>query len=115
MHTDQSQISGALIYPAAGILVMAIEAVKQLVDENQSVTGYRIKEVEFKAPIPISSSGKDMETQFSLRSANLPSSQEESWSDFRLCSLLDGGWIENCCGSIKVEYSQSSDEDDILP
>ena len=85
---------------------MAVEAANQMSDEKRKASGYRIKEVEFKAPIPISLSGEGTETQFSLRSAELASSHDESWSEFRLCSLLDGGWIENCCGSIKVEYSE---------
>ena len=105
-YTNQSQISGAVIYPGAGMLVMAIEAANQMADDKRNASGYRIKEVEFKAPIPISLSGEGTETQFSLRSAKVASSHDESWLVFRLCSLLDGGWIENCCGSIKVEYSQ---------
>ena len=90
------------------MLVMAIEAIKQRTGEIPGIVGYRVKEVDFKAPIPIPLSDEGIETQFTLRSEKLASAQDRSWSEFRLYSLLNGGWVENCSGSIRGEYEETS-------
>ena len=87
---------------------MAIEAIKQRIGEIPSIVGYLVKEVDFKAPIPMPLSDEGIETQFALRSEKPASSQDKSWSEFRLYSLLNGGWVENCSGSIRVEYEETS-------
>lgn len=46
-------VDGTIVFPAAGMIVMAIEAVKQTVQTQQTISGYLIKEATFAAPISI--------------------------------------------------------------
>lgn len=51
-----------MIYPAAAMLVMALEAMKQMVDDSQTIVGYIIKDVTFDKPLTVASDGKATET-----------------------------------------------------
>ncbi|KAH8200137.1 hypothetical protein TruAng_005708 [Truncatella angustata] len=44
-------VDGAILFPAAGTLAMALEAVKQTVQAPQVISGYLVKEATFKSPI----------------------------------------------------------------
>ncbi|XXG98864.1 hypothetical protein Hte_005194 [Hypoxylon texense] len=46
-------VDGTIVFPAAGMIVMALEAVKQTVQTQQTISGYLIKEATFAAPISI--------------------------------------------------------------
>ncbi|KAI9927532.1 hypothetical protein MW887_003150 [Aspergillus wentii] len=91
-------INGALIYPGAGMLVMAIEAANQTVDPNENVAGFQLKDVKFQRALTIPRTAEGIETNLLLRRNNLP------WMEFRLFSFEDDDWHENCHGYIKVDY-----------
>ncbi|MCJ1262836.1 hypothetical protein MMC22_002706 [Lobaria immixta] len=101
---EDHKINGSIVYPAAGMLVMAIEGVRQLDDGNRLITGYCIKDVTFQKPLVISQSQNGVEVQLYLRSVRSGSEKDSAWSDFRLCVYEDGHWAENCRGVIQVEY-----------
>lgn len=97
-----------MIYPAAGMLVMAIEAANQMADSNRVVTGFTLKDVLFQRALDVSQDSEGIETNFYLRQIHDVSGATVSWSDFRLCSFENDEWQENCRGSIRVEYQRSS-------
>ncbi|KAF4631033.1 hypothetical protein G7Y89_g7101 [Cudoniella acicularis] len=100
-------INGKRLYPAAGMLTMAIEAAKQLADPNRTVLGFRIKDVFFLAPLDTSQAFEGVETQLHLKSNKTATDKDEAWFVFKLYTLVDGDWLENCNGSIQVEYEQA--------
>jgi hypothetical protein len=92
------------------MLVMAIEATKQLAHGSRTIKGYRIKDVFFESSLNSTSSSDGVETQISLR-ANEGSTQiSEKWSEFRVCTFVDGEWVKNCYGSIQAEYEEEETE-----
>src|SRR6266516_3683021 len=91
------------MYPAAGMLVMAIEAANQIA-ENRHVVGYEIKDATFHAPLNIPSNSDGVETQFYLRPLRDASDKSNACFQFRLCVCEDGNWAETCRGTVQVEY-----------
>ena len=60
------RVTGATIYPGAGMLVMAIEASRQLADRGRQVKGYRLREVSFLKALVIPLTSDGIETHFHL-------------------------------------------------
>ena len=106
------KVSGLEIYPAAGLLVMAIEGARQLTDKHGPVLGYQIKDVIFKKALIIGTSTDETETQLHLRPLNLPNDKTSDWSEFRIYTYEHGDWAENCRGTISVQHQQEDVEVD---
>ena len=88
------------------MLVMAIEAAKQLADKTQIVNAYLIEEATITSAIPISTHNEGCEAQLYMRRLRNSTTR----SEFRLCSFINGNWVENCRGIISVEYASPSSE-----
>ncbi|KAE8417625.1 hypothetical protein BDV36DRAFT_256648 [Aspergillus pseudocaelatus] len=101
-------INGALIYPAAGMLVMAIEAADQIADPIRPVFGFQLKDVKFQRAIVVPRTADGIETNLLLRTM-LEGGDIASWMEFRLCSYENEEWQENCHGYIKIDHG-STDE-----
>lgn len=100
-----------MIYPAAGMLVMAIEAARQVASRPQSITGYRLQDVFFKKALISLSSSDDFELQLYLR-AMQSNDDGSTVKEFRIFTCDNGKWSEHCSGTIAVEYQQEHDEID---
>ncbi|KAF4624686.1 hypothetical protein G7Y89_g13484 [Cudoniella acicularis] len=97
------------LYPASGILVMAIEALRQLsATADHIIKGYKFKEVLFMKAVQISEEPDGLETNFLLSSRN--NDDSFIWYDFRLYTNQNNTWVENCRGQVGVEYKESQDE-----
>lgn len=97
-------INGSVIYPGAGMVVMAIEAANQLSDTGCKVDGFELKDVSFlnSLNIPLGSGG--IETQLSMRTAEVSSKHLSTWSEFRIFVYEQKEWRECCHGFIRVNY-----------
>jgi Polyketide synthase dehydratase/Methyltransferase domain len=101
------KVNGSDVYPAAGALIMAIEAARQLTDSTSQIVGYRFKNVAFyKALIVPPSAG--IEVQFYVR---ITASAREKfgaflrWNEFRLCAYENREWSDICHGAIALEHA----------
>ncbi|KAI8941217.1 hypothetical protein NX059_002455 [Plenodomus lindquistii] len=109
------QINGSVLLPAAGMLVMAIEAVRQFYGPQQPVRGYKMKDVMFLNGITISSDSNGTEVQLTLRPAQTSrtSSNSEqhiiSWDEFSIFTYESAGWTLCCSGAIAVDYTPEDD------
>jgi acyl transferase domain-containing protein/NADPH:quinone reductase-like Zn-dependent oxidoreductase len=102
--------NGSRLYPAAGMIIMAIEASRQLADDvRATIKGYRVKDITFSRALVIPDDQDILETEFYMRSREGDRSQ---WSEFRLCSLNNNEWVEHCRGTIIVECEQNDVEVD---
>ncbi|KAJ6127372.1 hypothetical protein N7523_002984 [Penicillium sp. IBT 18751x] len=104
------KINGTILYPGAGMLVMAIEASKQMADNGRSISGFNLQDVTFRAAIRIPSSAQGIETSFHLRPAKNMQSNRSGWFDFKVCTLEHETWTENCTGSIQVLYGDKEED-----
>ncbi|KAI0895664.1 hypothetical protein F4806DRAFT_502638 [Annulohypoxylon nitens] len=102
-------ISGTVIYPAAGMLVMAMEAVQQLQPENRVISGYYVKEAHFMNPILVKEAWEDRtETMLHLRPVKRPYEKESTWSDVTIYAYYDNRWTECFKANIQVEYEDAT-------
>ncbi|KAF2811141.1 reducing type I polyketide synthase [Mytilinidion resinicola] len=101
---EDHKINGATIYPAAGMLVMAIEAANQTTDKSRTVEGFEMKDIRFLSALTIPSHLDGVETHIYLRQVRDSANSETPWSEFRVFSFDSDEWHENCRGSIRVTY-----------
>jgi ubiquinone/menaquinone biosynthesis C-methylase UbiE len=90
------------------MLIMAIEAVRQLLPVGATISGYRLKDVSMLSAISLSSTQQGTETQLTLRPSKGSATPFSKWSDFRICVRDPNTWRECCRGFISVEYGDST-------
>ncbi|KAK2012538.1 beta-ketoacyl synthase domain-containing protein [Colletotrichum eremochloae] len=111
---EDHKVSGDVLYPAAGMLVMAIEATRQVADRTRVLKGFRFRDVSFKLALRVPDDAEGVESQFYLRQYRESSvSAPSAWKEFQLWTLQSGEWREHCHGFVQTEYEV--DEDLALP
>ncbi|KAI0145929.1 putative polyketide synthase [Hypoxylon sp. NC0597] len=98
----EHNVNGVNLYPAAGMLVMAIEAASQLMNDGRLVHGYTLRNVVFEGPMNLATS--TLEVQTSLREL-LPRNESGPVFAFTIRSFAHDKWMPNCQGSISVELT----------
>jgi hypothetical protein len=105
-------VNGVILYPAAGMVIMAIEAAKQLADAGREITAYILKRTNFHTAINIPVGAEGLEVDTYLRPRKDAEDKDSGWFDFRLCTFDGNSWSENCNGSIQVVYATTNTEID---
>ncbi|KAF2822312.1 polyketide synthase-like protein [Ophiobolus disseminans] len=102
------QVSGLVMYPAASMLVMAIEAMRQMEsNDTDKIRGYRVRDVTFSRAISLCSGPQGTEIQLTLRPAHDKTSKSGgAWSEFTLFVYEGTSWSECCRGAIAVEFEE---------
>ncbi|OJD33820.1 polyketide synthase [Diplodia corticola] len=97
------KIKSEIVYPNAGLVVMAIEAIKQLADASEHISAYELRDLAFGDPLRIvdGEGGAEVATQVS------PPTSKGSWADFSIVSRSDSGdWTPpHCHGKVRVIYA----------
>ena len=108
------KFNGSELYPAAGMIVMAIEAVRQVAISNAAkpIRGYRVTDVTFAKAVVLSMTEEGVETEFFLRPRKAEGPASSVWNDFRLYVLSNNEWAESCRGTIITEYDEAEAEVD---
>ena len=98
------KVNGVALYPAAGMLVMAIEAARLLCD-TPDPSGYELKDVEFHAPIIVQTT-VNTEMHISLHKSDMFSNGKSTGYHFRIhCHSTTDGWVEACSGNVRADFS----------
>lgn len=97
------------LYPGAGMIVMAVEAGRQLASKPTEINGYRFEDVHFPNALILPTNSEYVETHFYLRSRKGNSTCPE-WSEFGLYVYLENEWMETCRGRLMIEYKNSANE-----
>ncbi|KAE8380488.1 hypothetical protein BDV26DRAFT_135722 [Aspergillus bertholletiae] len=105
------QVEGKILYPAAGMILMAVEAMRQIVP-SEEVTGFELRDIQIGKAIMVNEGGDDLETMFTMRPWNTSSVESSSlWYEFRLFSITEtDGWNEHCRGCIAAVKPAGSKE-----
>jgi len=102
-----------VVYPAAGYLVMAIEAAHQrAMERGVNISGYQLREVTIGQALVIPEQSGEVETVVSLR-PYLESTRSPSdiWDEFCVFSVTeDERWTEHCRGLVSVQKQTSPNE-----
>ncbi|KAF4335671.1 polyketide synthase [Fusarium beomiforme] len=104
------KISDTVLFPASGMLIIAIEAAQEMASPHKSVSGYSIERAEFMNPVIVPETWEDrLETQVRLRVVD---KHHEAKFDISLFTYSRNEWVECFNASISVEY-QDSDKDQV--
>nr|ALQ32965.1 putative polyketide synthase [Fusarium scirpi] len=101
-------ITGTVLYPGAGMLVMALEGVLRTADSSKTVEGFRMMDVTFERGLVISLDDEaPLETRISLH----PHTSRPDWWVFTVYSMMKGSsWVKNCTGTITLVYENGPSE-----
>ncbi|KAF7445064.1 Polyketide synthase module protein [Pyrenophora tritici-repentis] len=110
-------VEGFTIYPGAGYLTMAMEAMKQLVQMRgieQPIAKFVLRNVTISKAIVLSepddTSSGEVEVQLSMSAAN--QYEGSRWESFRIRSYnVDGSWSIHCSGEITVEHDMTEPDE----
>ncbi|KAM7191829.1 Compactin diketide synthase mokB [Rhypophila sp. PSN 637] len=112
---EHHQVQSSILYPFAGMMVMAIEAARQTVDPTREVQGYRLRDIQSGAAMVIPHDGVGgkegkLETRIQLRSWRAGTrSLDHAWQEFTIASRNDEGiWTQNCAGLISIQYAPTA-------
>ncbi|KAI3395544.1 hypothetical protein diail_1206 [Diaporthe ilicicola] len=112
---EDHKVAGDVLYPAAGMLVMAIEASRQIADSGRVLKGFRFKDVSFHLALRVPDDAHGVETHFYLRPYRETSSPGPStWNEFQLWSFNDGEWREHCRGLTQSEYEEDESTSELM-
>ncbi|KAH9430658.1 hypothetical protein MCOR02_007994 [Pyricularia oryzae] len=109
---EDHTINGSVLYPAAGMLVMAIEGCRQLAqrdDPERRVKGFRFREVSFHSALSVPAGAMGVESHLYLRPVKQAAleSKPSAWREFQVCTAQDDDQFrEHCCGQVLIEYDE---------
>lgn len=105
-------ISGAILYPAAGMVVMAIEGCRQLAQRDNpdnQIKGFRFREVSFHAALRVPDDAMGIESHVYMRPVKQAARETTAspWREFQVCTAQDDDeWREHCRGQVLIEYEE---------
>ncbi|KAL8701333.1 MAG: hypothetical protein Q9224_000549, partial [Gallowayella concinna] len=98
-------IDGKVIFPAAGYISMAVEAIARRVGNAISIKDFTLRDVAVKSALTLSDKDVGTEVLLELRPASASTkTTAEVWHEFTVFSFDDGGrGTEHCRGLISAE------------
>ena len=107
---EDHKVHSSIIYPAAGMMVMAIEAARQLVDKTAEVESYELRDIMIENALLIPKDEAGIETMLHLKPWRIGSqSDTANWREFSLFSRPGNSeWQRNCNGLISVKTKATS-------
>lgn len=110
----EHKVQGNILYPGAGMLVMAIEGAKQLADSannNDVIYGYELRDVSIVTAlrVPDSEKGVEIMLQFHPRRTGTKAPPSTSLNEFTVSSWSEDTkeWVVHARGMISVTYTSS--------
>ncbi|KAF2157804.1 putative polyketide synthase [Myriangium duriaei CBS 260.36] len=106
-------VQGQVVFPAAGYLAMAVEAIRRHTktqNANVEITGYEFHNVSIGKALVIDKDAVDHEISLSLRpEARSSLESSSSWLEFRIFTVATNrDWTEHCRGSISVHLGTTA-------
>ncbi|KAI4225140.1 MAG: hypothetical protein L6R40_008390 [Gallowayella cf. fulva] len=88
------------------MVVLAMEALKQVVGDNPCIQGIEIKDANFLHPMKFPQGVDEVDIQLTLSTMSEPAIRT-SWSHFRLFVLENNSFVECCSGYIQATVEQT--------
>ncbi|KAL4994903.1 hypothetical protein BDV10DRAFT_143330 [Aspergillus recurvatus] len=108
-------VQDSFLYPGAGFICLAIEAIKQLSilqsKHDKAAAGYRLRDVDILQALVVPDSDYGVEIQTSLRSISDKDIATRDYKLFEVSSVTDDNqWTTHARGLIKVELEDAPDK-----
>jgi len=99
-------ITGTVLYPGSGMLVMALEGALLTADSSKILKGFRMNDVIFERGMVLSlNDSAPVETRLSFH----PHSTQRGSFEFSIFSVTNGPqWLRHCTGTITLVYEQEA-------
>ncbi|RDW76674.1 type I polyketide synthase [Aspergillus mulundensis] len=104
-------VQGNILYPGAGFVCLAIEAIKMqaAINGTENVTGFKLRDVEIHQALVIADNADGVEVQTVLRSVDSKTIGARGWRQFEIWSVsADSEWTEHARGLITVDTETKS-------
>ena len=102
-----------VVYPGAGYICLAIEAVKQMTeiqDAEKEISGYGLRDVDILTALVVPDSADGIEIQTTLRQVSDRTIGARGWKHFEVSSVTaDNRWTMHAKGLVTVEFAGSPD------
>lgn len=110
----EHKVQGNILYPGAGMLVMAIEGAKQLAESannNDVIYGYELRDVRIVTAlrVPDTEKGVEVMLQFHPRRTGTKAPPSTSLNEFTVSSWSEDTkeWVVHARGMVSVTYTSS--------
>lgn len=105
-------LGNSAVFPAAGHLSMAIEALRQTMEiQGKSMESVTLRDVEIKTALVVPDTDNGIEVQLQLQEiVGSQSGQSTSWYSFTVQSITDDVWTTHCEGRIGGNHAPKPDE-----
>lgn len=107
-------IDGSVVFPGTGYVTMAIEAIRQIHQENDwpAPKTYELRNLRFLKALIVPEPPASMESVLRFyRPRDAGSKTSSGWYSFRLSSVNEeAAWTEHCTGSVRINYQTVGDE-----
>lgn len=110
----EHKVQGNILYPGAGMLVMAIEGAKQLAESasnNEVIYGYELRDVSIVTAlrVPDTEKGVEVMVQFHPRRTGTKAPPSTSLNEFTVSSWSEDTkeWVVHARGMVSVTYASS--------
>lgn len=110
----EHKVQGNILYPGAGMLVMAIEGAKQLAESannNEVIYGYELRDVSIVTAlrVPDTEKGVEVMVQFHPRRTGTKAAPSTSLNEFTVSSWSEATneWVVHARGMVSVTYASS--------
>ncbi|XXH03844.1 hypothetical protein Hte_010250 [Hypoxylon texense] len=106
------KLDNAVLFPAGGMIILAIEGLRQLIGSSLHVRSWSLKNVRFLKALLISTDTAEAETQFHLFPKRHVGSVPVE-CEFALYGWSENNWSRVCDGAIAVDSSTSQLDDQV--
>ena len=105
---EDHRAQNSILYPAAGMMVMAIEAASQTADPHRPVAGYELRDISIRNAIVVPEED-GIETILHVKPWRMGSrALTSAWDEFSIYSRANHDWVLNCSGLIQVHYQSET-------
>ncbi len=118
--TRDHVVQSSIVFPAAGYICLAIEAVRQLSmmedGSDRSISGYRLRDTDFMQALLIPNTSDGIEIQTQLRTASNRDLGARGWKHFEVWTVTaDNRWTQHAKGLVSVEFDKAPTAEAVEP
>ncbi|KXT06610.1 hypothetical protein AC578_8567 [Pseudocercospora eumusae] len=107
----EHKVQGNILYPGAGMIVMAVEAISQLADPNEEVLGFELRDVAIVTALRVPDDAKGVEVMVQLhpRRTGTKAAPSATLNEFTVSSWSHDAneWTSHARGFVTIKYRSS--------
>ncbi|GFF43418.1 lovastatin nonaketide synthase [Aspergillus udagawae] len=106
---EHHKVQSSILYPLSGMMVMAIEGIRQISDKSKEIEGFQLRDVAVGTAMVVPAD-EPIETKLQFRPWRMGSRLPDAyWKEFTIsCRTRQGVWSQHCSGLISVKYKKAA-------